>query len=122
MKYDVVVIGAGVMGTATAYHVSKRGKKVLLVDQLPIINDINSSIDHSRVFRYEYGKDEYYTNLAVKSLKLWKEIESESGHQLYFPCGCLLLENRKEGKYAKDAYNTLTRLGHPAVFFNKKEL
>ena len=33
MKYDLIVIGAGVMGAFHAYHASKAGKKVLLLDK-----------------------------------------------------------------------------------------
>ena len=33
-KFDYVVIGAGVNGSWTAYHLSKRGFKVLLLDQV----------------------------------------------------------------------------------------
>ena len=33
-KFDYIVIGAGVNGSWTAYHLSKRGFKVLLLDQV----------------------------------------------------------------------------------------
>jgi len=78
MKYDIVIIGAGVMGSSTAYYLSKTGKKILLVDQFKIKNDLNSSQDYSRAFRYEYGDEEFYTNLAVESLKFWKEFEKDA--------------------------------------------
>ena len=35
-KFDYIVIGAGVNGSWTAYHLSKRGFKVLLLDQVCI--------------------------------------------------------------------------------------
>ena len=32
--FDYIVIGAGINGSWTAYHLSKRGFKVLLLDQV----------------------------------------------------------------------------------------
>jgi sarcosine oxidase subunit beta len=31
-KADVVIVGGGAVGTAAAYHISKRGKKVILCE------------------------------------------------------------------------------------------
>lgn len=121
MKYDVVIVGAGVMGAATAYHLSTSGKKVLLLDQFSFKNDRNASQDFSRAFRYEYGEDAFYTNLAVQSLKAWKEFEQKAGTQLYFPCGALLLA-RSENDYALKSYKTLQSLGHEVDLFSEEDL
>ena len=34
MKYDVIVVGAGIMGSSAAYSLRKQGKKTLLIDQV----------------------------------------------------------------------------------------
>ena len=34
--YDVAVIGAGVIGSATAYYIAKRGANVVLLEQVRI--------------------------------------------------------------------------------------
>ena len=34
VEYDVIVVGAGVMGCATAYSLAKQGKKTLLLEQV----------------------------------------------------------------------------------------
>lgn len=121
MGYDIIIIGAGVMGTSSAYYLSKKGKKVLLLDQYAVENDINSSQDYSRAFRYEYGDDEFYTNLAVESLKLWKQLEIESNKKLYFQCGSLLL-GETEDDYATRSFNTLKKLGHKVDRLSKEDL
>lgn len=121
MKYDVVVVGAGVMGSSAAYYLSKGGKKVLLVDQFKVKNDLNSSYDFSRAFRYEYGREEFYTNLAVESLELWRSVEKEAGKQLYFPCGSLLL-GETDDSYAMKSYETLKKLGHEVTLMDNEKL
>ncbi len=39
MDYDVIVIGAGVEGSATGYHLAKNGKRTLMLEQvgLPLL-------------------------------------------------------------------------------------
>lgn len=37
MLYDVIVIGAGIEGSATAYHLAKRGQKTLLLEQVEMV-------------------------------------------------------------------------------------
>ena len=32
--YDVIVVGAGVVGSFTAYHLAKQGKRTLLLEQV----------------------------------------------------------------------------------------
>ena len=37
MTYDVIVIGAGINGSATAYELQQRKKKVLLLEQVCLL-------------------------------------------------------------------------------------
>lgn len=121
MKYDVIIVGGGVMGAATAYYLSKVKKNILLLEQYEIKNNYNSSQDHSRVFRYEYGTDEFYSQLAVEALKLWKEVEKEGNTQLYFKCGCLLL-GKSNDSYAMKSYKTMSKLGLPIELLDERSL
>lgn len=43
--YDVVVIGAGVIGTSTAYHLVKKGLSVALVDRSDVARGTSSHCD-----------------------------------------------------------------------------
>jgi len=36
MEYEVVVVGAGIIGSSTAYHLSRAGIKVLLLEQVVV--------------------------------------------------------------------------------------
>ena len=41
--YDLIVIGAGAVGSATAYHAAKAGHRVLLLEQYAIDHQRGSS-------------------------------------------------------------------------------
>lgn len=54
-KWDVIVIGAGGMGSAVAYHVAARGRKVLALEQFNIPNEFGSSGGINRIISLTAG-------------------------------------------------------------------
>lgn len=82
MAYDVIVVGGGIIGAASAYYLGKRDLKVALLDQGALSNPIASSCDHVRIFRLTHGKDSFYTELARKTIPLWKEFQEEARDEL----------------------------------------
>jgi N-methyl-L-tryptophan oxidase len=113
------------MGAATAYAISRMAdKKVMLLDRYGLGNEYCSSNDINRVFRYSYGNDQYYTKMAVESLKLWREIEKETGQELLIPAGLLMLEGEDEhaNKFNESSFKTLTKLGLGARLYEGPEL
>ncbi|KAI3977924.1 hypothetical protein MKX01_036764 [Papaver californicum] len=82
-KFDVIVIGAGIMGSCTAYQLAKRGKKVLLLEQFDFLHHRGSSHGESRTIRCTYPED-YYSEMVLESSKLWEEAEAEIGYRVYF--------------------------------------
>ncbi|KAI3940279.1 hypothetical protein MKW92_036360 [Papaver armeniacum] len=82
-KFDVIVIGAGIMGSCTAYQLAKRGKKVLLLEQFDFLHHRGSSHGESRTIRCTYPED-YYSEMVLESAKLWEEAEAEIGYRVYF--------------------------------------
>src|SRR4051794_24103544 len=86
--YDVIVVGGGVMGCATAYHLAKRGRRVLLLEQFAIGHDRGSSHGHSRIFRLAYDAPDY-VRLAQAAFPLWRALEREAGTELLLQTGGL---------------------------------
>src|SRR4249919_3863380 len=72
-SYDTAVIGAGVFGAWTAWHLLRAGQRVLLVDKYGPANARASSGGETRVIRMAYGPDEIYTRMSQQSLIAWKE-------------------------------------------------
>ncbi|KAK4389030.1 putative sarcosine oxidase [Sesamum angolense] len=81
--FDVIVIGAGVMGSSTAYHTAKRGLTTLLLEQFDFLHYRGSSHGESRTIRATYPED-YYSGMALESSRLWEEAEAEAGYRVYF--------------------------------------
>ncbi|KAI5673063.1 hypothetical protein M9H77_13427 [Catharanthus roseus] len=81
--FDVIVIGAGIMGSCTAYQTAKRGKKTLLLEQFDFLHHRGSSHGESRTLRATYPEN-YYPKMVLESVKLWEEAESEAGYKVYF--------------------------------------
>ncbi|WP_216320782.1 N-methyl-L-tryptophan oxidase [Deinococcus aestuarii] len=78
---DCIVLGAGGVGASAAYHLARRGRRVLLLDQFTIPHDRGSSHGHSRIFRLAYDHPDY-VHLARRALELWRELEEVSGQTL----------------------------------------
>ncbi len=80
-KFDVIVIGAGAAGSASALELARRGQKVLLLEQFSVPHERGSSHGHSRIFRFAYD-DADYARLAMRSLSAWRELEAETNQRL----------------------------------------
>ena len=85
---QVAVVGAGVMGSAAARELARRGAEVDLYEQFELDHARGSSHGDARIFRISYPEAEYVA-LARESLPLWRELERESGQELLRNTGSL---------------------------------
>lgn len=85
--YDVIVIGVGGMGSATAYHLARRGASVLGLEQFDIPHDFGSSHGLSRIIRLAYAEDARYVPLLRRAYELWRELEHRAGERLLLITG-----------------------------------
>src|SRR5712672_4534432 len=120
-RFDVAVIGAGVFGAWTAWHLGRRGKRVLLVDAYGPCNARASSAGESRIIRMGYGADELYTRWSQKSLMQWKEFFAATRQNLFHETGVLWLAGKKDTRVRETA-DTLRRCGVPFEEFSRAEL
>ncbi|KAK1549323.1 hypothetical protein Q3G72_000134 [Acer saccharum] len=82
-EFDVIVVGAGIMGSSTAYHLAKRGQKTLLLEQFDFLHFLGSSHGESRNIRATYPED-YYHPMVAESALLWEQVQQEIGYRVYF--------------------------------------
>jgi len=88
-RFDVVVAGAGGMGTAAAAHLARRGASVLAVDRFPPGHARGSSHGQTRLIRLAYFEHPDYVPLLRQARDLWRELEREAGAGLLTECGLL---------------------------------
>lgn len=86
---DVIVLGLGGMGSATAYELARRGKRVIGLEQFPLVHDQGSSHGHTRVIRQAYYEHPAYVPLLRRAYDLWYSLEQQTGRHLLTECGCL---------------------------------
>lgn len=110
--FDVAVIGAGVFGAWTAWHLVRRGQRVLLVDAYGPGNARASSGGESRIIRMGYGTDEIYTRFSQHSLEQWKSFFLATGDQLFRETGVLWLAGQDDAR-VRQSMTTLKRCGVP---------
>jgi len=85
---DIVVVGAGITGVATARSLAQTGRGVVLIEQFGLGHDRGSSHGASRIFRLSYP-DPHHVRLAQGALQSWRELEAEVGEELIVTTGGL---------------------------------
>ena len=78
-QYDVIVAGAGGMGSAALYHLAHRGVRVCAVERFGIAHDQGSSHGDTRIIRKAYMEHPDYVPLLHRAYELWEELEAEEG-------------------------------------------
>ncbi|MBI1924276.1 N-methyl-L-tryptophan oxidase [Candidatus Poribacteria bacterium] len=88
--YDAIVIGAGGMGSAAAYHLARSGAKTLVLEQFSRGHSFGSSHGDSRIIRLFYHK-KFYAELMKSAYPEWRALEAASGKQLLFTTGSVII-------------------------------
>jgi len=99
-SYDAIVIGLGGMGSAAAYHLAARGKRVLGLERFTPAHKEGSSHGKSRIVRQAYYEDPAYVPLLLRAYELWEQLERDSGHRLLTITGGLYLGRETSGTVA----------------------
>ncbi|MFM2136724.1 MAG: hypothetical protein RL021_2124 [Bacteroidota bacterium] len=110
--FDHIVIGTGTMGAATCYHLAKQGKHVLGIDRFSPPHENGSHGGHTRIIRKAYFEHPDYIPLLERAYVNWKDLERETGRQLYFETG-LLYGGLKENQILKNVKAAAAEYGIP---------
>src|ERR1044072_2494574 len=87
MNYDAIVVGVGGMGSATVYHLARRGYTVLGLERFDVPHALGSSHGLSRIIRLAYAEHPGYVPLLRRAYALWRALECAAGEQLLVVTG-----------------------------------
>ncbi len=96
--YDAIIIGAGVIGAATAFELSKMGWRTLNVDRYPT-SGYGSTAASCAIIRVHYSTFDGCA-LAFEGYHYWKNWEShlefvdERGLAKFVECGCMIYQTK----------------------------
>ncbi len=113
---DAVVIGAGIIGAATALGLGRKGRKVVCIDKLPA-SGYGSTSGSCAIIRPYYSTVDG-SALAYESHYYWKQwpeflaAPDERGHARYIDCGCMVLKTEANG-YLQKAGDIMEEIGCP---------
>jgi sarcosine oxidase len=91
MTYDVIVLGLGGIGSATAAALARRGLSVVGLDRNPRGHKLGSSHGHTRIIRTAYYEHPDYVPLCRSAFGAWHDLEQRTGRHLLTACPCLSL-------------------------------
>ncbi|MGW7531624.1 NAD(P)/FAD-dependent oxidoreductase [Amycolatopsis sp. NPDC054798] len=104
--YDIVVVGGGPVGLASAWHAARRGARVAVFEQFEFGNERCGTSGAERHWRLQYTEPDL-CRLTGEALPLWRDLESAGGHQLLHAFGSLWFGDvdvaTNEGKISETA-------------------
>jgi sarcosine oxidase len=89
--YDVIVVGLGAIGGASAYHAARRGARVLALDANHAGHAIGSSHGATRATRTAYFEAPDYVPLVQRAHDHWQALGEGTGQTLLTMSGALYL-------------------------------
>jgi sarcosine oxidase len=109
---DLVVVGAGAMGTWTALRAVERGHRTLLIDGFGPGDPRATSGAESRILRCSHGSDEPYSRWARAAREAWIALGDEAGAPIFVETGVAWFAHGEDG-FEAASERTLRALGVP---------
>ncbi|KAL3593589.1 hypothetical protein FPOAC2_07889 [Fusarium poae] len=119
-KPSVLVIGGGVFGTSTAYHLARRGyTNVTVVDRFAAPSRDSAGTDLNKVIRADYPNP-HYAKLGLETLNVWKDPESLF-KGLYHETGWIMGGHPETNQWLENAKVLADKTGREGVEYLSKE-
>ncbi|EZH66663.1 methyltryptophan oxidase [Bacillaceae bacterium JMAK1] len=119
--YDVIVVGAGTMGMAAGYYLSKKNVRTLLIDQFDPPHEMGSHHGETRIIRHALGEGEFYSPLALRAQELWEELEEKSGYELFRNTGVLAF-GPKGASFIRETINSAKKHNIPYQLLDHEQI
>lgn len=105
---DVVIVGLGAIGAATAYQARRRGLSIIGIDRAEPPHQLGSTHAESRITRLAVGEGPQYLPTVRRSHQIWRELEERSGRSLFYQCGGLIVTGPSSSDGRWDDFVTRT--------------
>jgi FAD dependent oxidoreductase TIGR03364 len=116
--YDLIVIGAGALGTFHAYHAAKAGQRVLLLekDQYPIgatVRNFGQVVPSGLAGRwFDYGR---------RSLEIYRDIQNQTDLTVRANGTVYIASDTDEWKLANELHDRYNHLGYTSELLSKAQ-
>ncbi len=116
-KYDLIVVGAGILGTFHAYHAAKAGKKVLLLekDNYPVgstVQNFGQAVPSGLA-----GK---WFDLGRRSLATYKELQQQTDISVRQNGSIYIASDDDEWQLANELYNIHQNQNYTCLLLSQK--
>jgi sarcosine oxidase len=91
VQLRVAIAGLGATGSAAAFHLARRGHKVVGFDRFSPPHQLASSTGQTRIIREAYYEHPQYVPLIQRAYACWDELERLTGEQLFVKTGGLMV-------------------------------
>lgn len=111
---EMLIIGGGVAGTATAYYLTQQGHEVTLLERGELASEA-SGWNAGTLWATGWGQQpDLYATLSMGSLEILKELQFDLGHPLAFrQCGSVkVIRTDAEYAFAEQHVKALTASGY----------
>ena len=116
-RVDVIVVGAGLMGAASAWQLAQRDIETLVLEQFEPATVHGSSHGSARIVRRAYPHDDY-VRLTGEAFDLWAELEAQSSRTLLRLTGGIDHGRDRDPRSIAEA---MTRTGIPHTLLTPAE-
>lgn len=120
-SYDVAVVGMGALGSAAAYHLARKGVRVIAFEQFELGHVRGASHDTSRIIRTSYGAAEY-VRLAKSAYQDWADFEAVAGERFVSVTGGVIFIPTSGPYSARDFTRSLDAEGMPYELLDPAEV
>jgi sarcosine oxidase len=120
-SFDVIIIGLGAMGSASAFHLAKRGRKILGLERFGPAHNLGSSHGETRIIREAYFESPVYVPIVRRAYELWRELEVETGRRFLQETGGLMI-GPAEGVLVQGAKRSAVQHGLPYQWLSSEEI
>ncbi|KAK7423739.1 hypothetical protein QQX98_000929 [Neonectria punicea] len=119
-KPSVLIIGGGVFGTSTAFHLAQRGyDQVTVVDRFDAPSKDSAATDLNKIIRADYP-NALYAELGLETLGVWKDPASLfSG--LYHETGWIIGGHEATNGWLESAKELARKTNRPGVEYMSAE-